>query len=829
VVSIAPVIKDHKKIEEKWKKKWLDSEIFQTKDDKSLDKYYVLEMFPYPSGTAAHVGHARNYVIGDSFARFMRMNGFNVLYPMGWDSFGLPSENAAKKKGIHPMESVAENIETMKDQFYALSLSYDWTKEVTTCEPEYYKWNQWLFLKLYEKGLAYKKKAPGNWCPHCKTTLANEDVKDGKCWRCDTQVVQKDIEQWFFKITDYADRLLEGLEKIEWSDDLKSMQKHWIGKSYGLNLFFKVKGTEEKISCFTTRPDTYFGITFMVFAPEHPLVDKLVEGTKYEKKVKEFKEETRKMTELERISEEKEKKGVFTGRYLINPITQEEIPIWIANYVIMSYGTGIVMGVPTQDQRDFEFAKKYDLKLKNVINPPGKELKEEEMEKAYTEPGVIANSGQFNSMDSEEAKEEMSEFFIEKGVAERAVNYKIRDWNISRQRYWGTPIPVVYCDKCGIVPLSEEDLPLELPLDVDFKAKVISPLQTNEEFVNTTCPKCGGPAKRETDTMTTFVDSAWYFLRYPNPKNEEEIFNKGIVNYWLPVDQYIGGTEHAVGHLMYSRFITKFLHDLGFLEFDEPFLRLLNQGMVLKGGIKMSKSKGNTIDPREIIDKHGVDVLRTYLMSMAAPDKDVEWSDRDLKGVEKFLEKVMGIFTELDKPHKKQKYVQSITQKGIRNVTKYMRNLEQNKALLELMTLTNELVKYPERDSYKSLLMMLTPFAPHTCEELWGMMGERPFISTQEWPEPDESLIDEKIEQQEESVRNTIKDVKSVLELVEKEPEKIYLYVIPPELEYYKNSKELFEKDFKQEVIIQSSVNPEYDPKNKAKRAKFGKPGIYVE
>ncbi|MBD3155915.1 MAG: leucine--tRNA ligase, partial [Candidatus Aenigmarchaeota archaeon] len=540
-------------------------------------------------------------------------------------------------------------------------------------------------------------------------------------------------------------------------------------------------------------------------------------------------EETRKMTELERISEEKEKKGVFTGRYLINPITKEKIPIWIANYVIMSYGTGVVMGVPTQDQRDFEFAKKYGMELKNVINPPGKEINEGEMKRAYTDPGVITNSEQFNGMDSEEAKEKMSEFFIKKGVAEKAINYKIRDWNISRQRYWGTPIPIVYCEKCGIVPLSEEDLPLELPMDVNFKAKVISPLATNEDFYKTKCPKCGGPAKRETDTMTTFVDSAWYFLKYPDPKNTKEIFDKDIINYWLPADQYIGGTEHAVGHLMYSRFITKFLNDLGLLKFDEPFLRLLNQGMVLKDGTKMSKSKGNTIDPREIVDKHGVDVLRTYLMSMAAPDKDVEWSDRDLKGIEKFLEKVIEIFGNLGQSHKKQEYIQSITQKAIINVTKYMRNLEQNKALLELTTLTNEMVKYPDKKSYKILLMMLTPFAPHTCEELWEMIGEKPFISTQEWPKPDKKLINEKVEKQEESIRNSIRDVKNILELVEKKPKKIYLYVIPPELEYYKNSTELFKKDFKQEVIIQSSANPEYDPENKAKRTKFGKPGIYVE
>jgi len=826
---IATVAKNHKKIEEKWKKKWLDSKIFQTKNDKSLKKYYILEMFPYPSGKAAHVGHARNYVIGDSFARFMRMNGFNVLYPMGWDSFGLPSENAAIEKGIHPQKSVAQNIETMKKQFDALSLSYDWSKEITTCHEEYYKWNQWLFLKLYERGLAYKKKAPGNWCPECKTTLANEDVKDGKCWRCDTEIIQKDIDQWFFKITNYADQLLEGLDKIEWPEKLKSMQRNWIGRSEGLNLKFKVKDSDDEVVCFTTRPDTYFGITFMILAPEHPLVNKLVKGTKYEKVVDEFKEETKKMTELERVSEEKEKKGIFSGRYIINPVTKEEIPLWIANYVIMSYGTGVVMGVPTQDQRDFEFAKKYKIKMKNVTNPTGEELKEEKMEQAYTEPGIITNSQQFNGIKTEEAIKAIGDFLIKKRLAEKIVNYKIRDWCISRQRYWGTPIPIIYCEKCGIVPLSEKDLPLRLPLDVDFHAKVISPLATNKAFFNTTCPKCGGPAKRETDTMTTFVDSAWYFLRYPDPKNEKDIFDKNIINYWLPVDQYIGGTEHAVGHLMFSRFITKFLHDLDLLDFDEPFMRLLNQGMVQKGGVKMSKSKGNTIDPRDIIDKYGVDVLRVYLLAMAAPDKAIEWSDRDMQGMVKLLDRVVSIYELLEKKHNKEKYIQSITQKTIKKVTEAMKNLQQNKAILELITLTNELNKYPVKKSYKKLLMMLTPFAPHTCEEIWEKLGEKNLISIQKWPKEDEKLIDEKAEKNEESVRKTIEDVRHVLDLVKGNVKKIYIYVIPPEFENFNSSKEIFEEIFEKEVSIQSSAKPDYDPEGKAKRAKFGKPGIYVE
>jgi len=818
-----------KQVEQKWKKKWLDAEIFKTKDDKSLKKYYVLEMFPYPSGVAAHVGHARNYVIGDTFSRFMRMNGFNVLYPMGWDSFGLPSENAAKEKGIHPMKSVAENIETMKKQFNALSLSYDWDKEVTTSDENYYKWNQWLFLKLYEKGLAYKKLAPGNWCPKCKTTLANEDVKNGKCWRCDTEVEQKQIEQWFFKITEYADRLLDGLNKIEWPEKLKSMQQNWIGRSEGIMEKWDIDGTDIQIETFTTWPHTTFGCTFMVIAPEHPLIEKLVKGTEYEKNAKEFVNRAKRQ-KLEN-KENKEKEGFFIGKYVVNYATGTKVPLYIANFAVMEYGSGIVKCCPAHDERDFQFAKKYDLKITPVIKPEDKsKIDVKNMKEAYIGDGVMINADQFNGMTTEKAKEEFSKWAIKQGHGKRTTAYKIRDWCISRQRYWGTPIPIVYCEKCGMVPLSEKDLPLKLPIDVDFKAETISPLTTNEKFINTTCPKCGGSAKREIDTMTTFVDSAWYFLKYPDPKNAKEIFDKDIVNYWLPVDQYIGGTEHAVGHLMYSRFITKFLHDLGLLEFDEPFLRLLNQGMVLKNNVKMSKSKGNTIDPRDIIDKHGVDSLRTYLMFMAAPDKDVEWSDKDLRGVSKFLTRIISIIEILDKPHKKQEYIQSITQKTIKKVTENMKNIEQNKALLELMNLANELVEYPDKNSYKNLLIMLMPFAPHTCEELWEILGEKPFASSQKWPIVNDNLIDEKSEKQEQSIKNAIEDIRKVLDLVEKKPSKIYVYVIPPEFDSFNDSKKIFEEKFKsQKLIIQSSVNPEYDPENKSKRAKFGKPGIYVE
>lgn len=874
-------------IEEKWKKRWKKSKIFEAKEGKGK-KYYVLEMYPYPSAVAAHVGHARNYVIGDSFARFMRMLGFNVLYPMGWDAFGQPSENAAIDMGIHPSVSVAESIKTMKDQFDALSLSYDWSKEITTCDPEYYKWNQWLFLKLLESGLAYKKFALGNWCPKCETVLANEDVKEGRCWRCEAEVIQKEINQWFFKITDYADRLLEDLNKIEWSERLKTMQTNWIGKSKGVNYFFKVKGMNLKIKTFTTRPDTYFGITFMVIAPEHPLVKELTTDSKNKKEIEKFIEESKKLTEMQRTLLEKEKKGIFTGKYAINPVTKKEIPIWIANYVVATYGTGIVIGVPAQDQRDFEFALKYDIPIKQVIKPKtsksvvlglsvekgfkeelnknsinfevglsssnrehirvtlednqidnyirivnkfikkdwwveiigsrnifimnekvidnfleNKELfevckKHEPLVRkyknmwdmlndnsfyhgfiCYTDEGIIVNSRQFDGMNSKDAMKAIADFLVKEKHAEFTVNYKIRDWCISRQKYWGTPIPIIYCKKCGIVPVPEKDLPVILPLNVKFGKKGAPPLATNKKFVNTKCPKCKGPATRETDTMTTFVDSAWYFLRYTSPHYKKALFDKEKIKYWLPVDQYIGGTEHAVGHLMYSRFITKFLKDKGYLNFDEPFLRLLNQGMVKKNGVKMSKSKGNTVDPRSIIKEHGVDALRTYLLFMADPTKDVEWSDKEMSGVSSFLKRIVKMKDEMKKAEG-DRYIDSVTQRKIESVTNALKKLEQNVAILELMDFSNKLSKHPSLYSYKILLKMLTPFAPHTTEELWESLGEKKIISVQKWPEPDAPKISLKEEAGEEFISNIVKDVEEIKRLSGIEsPKKITIFVAP--------------------------------------------------
>ncbi|MGC9120742.1 MAG: leucine--tRNA ligase [Sulfurihydrogenibium sp.] len=575
-------------IEQEYLKKWEEEKIFKSveNNDKST-KYYVLEMFPYPSGKI-HMGHVRNYAIGDVINRYYRMTGKNTLHPMGWDAFGMPAENAAIKSGIHPAKWTYENIDYMKNQLKKLGFSYDWDREVTTCNPDYYRWNQWIFLKMFEKGIAYRKSALVNWCPHDLTVLANEQVIDGKCWRCGTPVVQKEIPSWYLKITDYAERLLQDLEKLKgkWPSQVLTMQENWIGKSIGATIKFPIKDLDEYLEVFTTRPDTIYGVTFMAVAPENPIVLKLAQGTPYEEEVKQFVEKIKSLSTKERgIVEEKE--GVFTGRYAINPLTGEEVPIYAANYILWGYGTGAIMAVPAHDERDFEFAKKYSIPIKVVVKPTDKEW---DFEKgAYEDEGILINSGPFNNLNSKDAKEKITQLLEEKGIGKKTVNYRLRDWNISRQRYWGTPIPVVYCEDCGIVPVPEEELPVVLPQNVEFTGIGGSPLSKVEEFVNTTCPKCGKPAKRETDTMDTFFDSSWYFLRYCDPKNEEKPFEKSKADYWMPVDIYIGGIEHAVLHLLYSRFFTKFLKDIGLVDVDEPFERLLTQGMVLKKWISIEK------------------------------------------------------------------------------------------------------------------------------------------------------------------------------------------------------------------------------------------------
>jgi len=577
---------DFKQIEENLLKEWEENKVFTSKEDKSKEKFYVLEMFPYPSGRI-HMGHVRNYTIGDVVNRYLRMKGKNTLHPMGWDAFGMPAENAAIKSGIHPAKWTYENIDYMKKELKRLGLSYDWDREIATCNPDYYKWNQWIFLKMLEKGIAYRKTATVNWCPHDQTVLANEQVIEGRCWRCDTPVVQKEIPSWFIKITDYAEELLKDLEKLEgkWPQSVITMQRNWIGKSEGATIYFDIKGHEKKLEVFTTRPDTLFGVTFMAIAPEHPLAEKLAKGTNFEEEVKKFVEKYKSLSTRERnIVDEKE--GVFTGAYAVHPITKEEIPIYIANYILWGYGTGAIMAVPAHDERDFEFAKKYNIPIRPVIKPIEGEWNFEE--KPYTEEGVLINSNGFDGLKSSEAKKKITEYLESKNLGKKTINYRLRDWNISRQRYWGTPIPVIYCDSCGIVPVPEKDLPVLLPENVEFTG-MGNPLEKVEEFVNTTCPKCGKPAKRETDTMDTFIDSSWYFLRYCDPKNDKASFDKEKVDYWMPVDLYIGGIEHAVLHLLYSRFFTKFLRDIGLVNIDEPFETLLTQGMVLKKWIKIEK------------------------------------------------------------------------------------------------------------------------------------------------------------------------------------------------------------------------------------------------
>ncbi len=781
------------RIEKKWQDRWEKAKVFRVKEGRKK-KMYILEMLPYPSAVGLHMGHIRNYAIGDCFARFRRMQGYNVLYPMGYDAFGLPAENAAIKDKTHPKKYTEKAIAGIKKNQKVLGLSYDWTREIATCYPEYYRWNQWIFLKMLKKGLAYKKKAPVNWCPKCKTVLANEQVENGKCWRCESQVGIKNLEQWFLKITKYADRLLKGLKKIEWPENVKTMQKNWIGKSRGTRIDFKIKDTDKIFSVFTTRSDTYFGITFMVYAPEHPDVMELVKGTKYEKRVKNFINKVLLKEKFERTSEETEKEGVFIGRYAVNPISGEEIPIYIANFVLLEYGTGAIIGVPAHDQRDFMFAKKYKIPIKVVIQPLSYKLDPEQMTRAYLERGKLDNSEKFNGMDNIEAIEEITKFLEKKGVGKATVEYKLRDWLISRQRYWGTPIPVVYCDKCGTVPVPEKDLPVVLPINVKFTGKG-NPLASTSSFVNTKCPKCGGKAKRETDTMDTFMDSNWYFLRYCSPKSRQ-MFDRKAVDYWMPVDQYIGGVEHAVMHLLYARFFTMVLKDFGLLDFDEPFQRLFNQGIVYKDGHKMSKSFGNVVTQEKIGKKYGIDTARLFLLFVSSPESQLEWSDEGVTGTYKFLNRAYNLASEMKKIETdgKMNYLDrqivGKTHRTIKTVTECMENFRFNIAVGNLMTFVNGLYRYKERgpnrnvlkEALKTLALLLAPFTPHIAEEVWEMLGcnkGRNFVSVQKWPKADEKFIDPMLELSENLVNKTIGDIREIIKLIGKKPKEIRIYVSP--------------------------------------------------
>lgn len=752
-------------IEKRWQANWEKNNVFHTPDNSDKPKYFALSMFPYPSGKL-HMGHVRNYTITDVIARFKKMQGFNVLHPMGWDSFGLPAENAAMKHGANPAKWTDENIAYMTKQLKMLGLSYDWQREVTTCKPDYYKWTQWLFIQLYKKGLAYKKEAAVNWCDKCGTVLANEQVIDGKCWRCDSVVEKKYLSQWFFKITDYAERLLEDLDKLPgWGDNVKTMQANWIGKSQGAIFRFKVKEIEGmEVPVYTTRPDTVHGITYLVVAPEYKDIEKLTTPENKDK-VEEYRANARKMTEIERLSTDRIKTGVPLGTHCINPFTGEEFPLWTADYALVEYGTGAVMAVPTHDTRDFDFAKKYNLPLKVVISPKGTELKPDELSEAYTEEGVLVNSNEFNGMKNTEAKKAITQKAVDNGFGEFKTQYRLRDWLISRQRYWGAPIPMIYCDKCGIVPEKEENLPVMLPTDVDFSIVGKSPITTSKTFAETTCPICGGKARRELDTMDTFVCSSWYYLRYSDPKNSNLPFSKELVDHWLPVDQYVGGIEHAILHLLYSRFFTKALKDLGLLSFDEPFKNLLTQGMVLKDGSKMSKSKGNTVDPDEIFENYGADTARLFILSDSPPARDFDWSDAGVEGCYKFLNRVWRLVSEnqeyITKDYKlafpltrENDDLVRIVHMMIKEITNDIANdFQFNTVISKYRELTNAIYDWKNKKTVLteedknvfsfaviSLIKLMAPVTVHMSEEIWHDLGNETSIHDEKWCEWDENL-----------------------------------------------------------------------------------------
>ncbi len=819
---------DFNEIAKKWQNRWEKEKIFDTKEDPNKDKFYCLEMYPYPSGHL-HIGHLRNYSIGDSLARFKRMKGMNILYPMGYDSFGLPAENAAIKNKADPKIWTDENIKSMMQQQKSMGLSYDWSKLLFSHDENYFKWNQWIFLKFYENGLAYKKEAFVNWCNSCNTVLANEQVEQGKCWRCKNIVEEKSLEQWFLKIREYAEELLHDLAKVDWPEQVKIMQKNWIGKSEGTEVTFNIKDEEDKITIFTTRPDTLFGVTFMVFAPEHPLIKKWIKGTEYEDKFHRFYKEVQSEDKFERTSEKSEKKGMFIGKYAINPINNEEVPIYIGNFVIYEYGGGAVMAVPAHDQRDFEFAKKHDITIRVVIQPDAFELDQKNMSRAYTESGKMINSGEFNGTNNEEGKKLITKKLEELKKGKKVTNYKLRDWLISRQRYWGTPIPIIYCKKCGTMPVPYSDLPVKLPKNVKFTGEG-NPLETSEEFINTRCPNCKGKARRETDTMDTFIDSSWYFIRYCSPKENEFPFNKKSVNYWMPVDQYIGGIEHAILHLLYARFFTKATRDLGLHDIDEPFSRLLCQGMVIKDGAKMSKSLGNTIDPQEIFDRYGPDSARLFILAAASPEKELDWSDAGINGIFKFLNKVFSMHENIDesKPDKK---LMNKMHRTIQTVTESIENFHQNKAVVALYSYVdylNRSEKIP-KEAYENLLLLLSPFTPHICEELWEKIGNKPFISIERWPDFDKSKISDEIEKEEQLVEKTLEDIRNIMKLIKTQPKKVYLYTIPPEKKIFEENISVIRKTGLEAYIFAVNDKNIYDPELKAKKAKPGKPAIYLE
>ena len=743
-------------VEEKWQRIWEDGKKFKATEDKGRKKYYLLEMFPYPSGRI-HMGHVRNYSIGDVLARFKRMRGFNVLHPMGWDAFGMPAENAAIQNKSHPAKWTYENIAYMRGQLKKMGLSYDWDREIATCDLDYYKWEQQIFLQMFKEGLAYKKTSFVNWCPKCQTVLANEQVEDGCCWRCDSGVEQKELDQWFFRITKYAEELLEHTEKLPgWPERVLTMQRNWIGKSYGCEIDFPVEGRQSAIKVFTTRQDTLYGATFMSLAPEHPLAMELTIDENRDKVV-EFIEKVKRTDKLTRTAEDFEKEGVFTGSYCINPVTKRRMPVYLANFVLTDYGTGAVMAVPTHDQRDFEFARKYDLPLQVVIRPEDESPDPAIMTEAFTSEGIMVNSGQFDGLKSSDAKEKIADYLEKKGIGGKTVNFRLRDWGISRQRYWGNPIPIIYCEVCGVVPVPESDLPVVLPKDAIFSGEGGNPLAKISSFVNVPCPLCGMMARRETDTMDTFVESSWYFLRYCCPDFAAGPLHKPETEYWMPVDQYIGGIEHAVLHLLYARFFTKVLRDLGYVDVDEPFANLLTQGMVIKDGAKMSKSKGNVVDPNALIDAYGADTARLFSLFAAPPEKDLDWSDQGVDGSFRFLNRIWKLVFEsapfiVDAGAVKPESLTEDGKKLRRTVHKTIRKVTEdieerfhfNTAIAAVMELVNSINSFEPKnlpsnapvlkEAVESVILLLAPFVPHVSEELWESLGHGKGIEADGWP-----------------------------------------------------------------------------------------------
>ena len=758
-----------KSIEKKWQQYWDESQLFKVGEDENRKKFYLLEMFPYPSGRI-HMGHVRNYTIGDVISRFLRMTGYNVLHPMGWDAFGMPAENAAIKAGTHPAKWTYDNIAYMRNQLKQLGFSYDWSREFATCDQSYYRWEQLFFLKMYDRGLAYRKSSYVNWCSKCQTVLANEQVEDGACWRCDTPVVQKDMEQWFFKITDYVEELLDYTYKLSgWPERVLVMQQNWIGKSTGSRLIFPLESGEGSIQVFTTRADTLFGATFMSIAPEHPMVAQLCRGKPEETAVLDFVERAKRSKREEREAELLEKEGTFTGSFCINPVTGEKMPIYVANFVLMAYGTGAVMAVPAHDQRDFEFAKKYGLPIRVVIKPIGTQdaPSADELTQAFEEDGILVDSGEFSSMDSATARNAITDALAKKGLAEPTVQYRLRDWGISRQRYWGTPIPMIYCEKCGVVPVPRKDLPVLLPLDLELLENGGSPLPFHKPFYSVTCPKCGGDARRETDTMDTFVESSWYFARYACPDFDKGPLDAKRVDYWMPVDQYIGGIEHAVLHLLYARFFVKVLRDLGELNVDEPFQNLLTQGMVIKDGFKMSKSKGNVVDPDEMIQAYGADTVRLFCLFAAPPEKDLDWSEQGVEGSFRFLSRMWRLVSEnLDDLKSAAPFegashlpenlaaLRRKTHQTIKKVTEDIRErFHFNTAIASVMELVNQLYQVLDerqrdsmywavvREAVQAVIVLSSPMVPHISEELWKVLGHQKLLLDTAWPTWDEQAL----------------------------------------------------------------------------------------